>query len=246
MYDANFIASVPIKNRTKEELLRTYQLTYKYLTNQGFTPWFHKKDNETSKDVEDFIASQNTNLQYTPPDMHQTNSAKRAIRTWKNHFSARLNPLLPAFEVMEGSFSFDATPMAPPSTEVLVHMKPTHHKSWAFHASMDGTSVRLSNTTAVSEPLWWTREENASLTRSATKTTPCQSPSLPPPITSLLPLKLSMLQSQESKKPPPLNSRPSRIFVLYFSGRTPVPEEPPSAPLSTTNPSTYGIPSRHT
>jgi hypothetical protein len=36
---------------------------------------------------------------------------------------------------MEGSYLFDATPMAPPGTEVLVHLKPTHCRSWSFHAS---------------------------------------------------------------------------------------------------------------
>jgi hypothetical protein len=36
IYDANFIASVPIKNRTKEELLRAYQITYNYLSSRGF------------------------------------------------------------------------------------------------------------------------------------------------------------------------------------------------------------------
>ncbi len=36
---------------------------------------------------------------------------------------------------MEGSFLFDATPMAPPGTKVLLHLKPTKCKSWAFHAS---------------------------------------------------------------------------------------------------------------
>ncbi len=90
-----------------------------------------------------------------PPDIHQTNSAKQAIRTWKNHFTAgiaslpktfpianwcrlmnqfnytinmhypcRQNPLLLALEAMEGSFLFNATPMAPPGMEVLIHLKP--------------------------------------------------------------------------------------------------------------------------
>jgi hypothetical protein len=70
IYDANFIASVPIKNHTKEELLRAYQITYKYLSSRGFKPQLQKMDNETSKDVEDFIESQRTTLQYTPPDIH--------------------------------------------------------------------------------------------------------------------------------------------------------------------------------
>jgi hypothetical protein len=34
------------------------------------------------------------------------------------------NPLLSAHEALEGSFSFDATPMTPLGTEVFVHMKP--------------------------------------------------------------------------------------------------------------------------
>jgi hypothetical protein len=131
-------------------------------------------DNEMSNVVEAFIESQHTTLQYTPPDINQTNSAKRAIQTWKNHFTARIaslpkmfpianwcrltnqcnytvnmlrpccqNPALSAFEAMEGSFSFDATPMAPPGTEVLVHLKPARHSSWSYHAS-NGWYIGLS------------------------------------------------------------------------------------------------------
>ncbi|RPI66945.1 MAG: hypothetical protein EHM43_10390, partial [Ignavibacteriae bacterium] len=123
-------------------------------------------DNKTSTDVEAFIQSQCIALQYTPSDIHCTNSAERAIRTWKNHFLAgiaslpksfpianwcrlthqcdhtvnmlrpcRQNPALSAFEAMDGSFSFDATPMAPPGTEVLVHLKPSRRTSWSFHAA---------------------------------------------------------------------------------------------------------------
>jgi hypothetical protein len=45
IYDANFIASVSIKNRTKQELLRAYHITYKYLSSRGFKPRLHKMDN---------------------------------------------------------------------------------------------------------------------------------------------------------------------------------------------------------
>jgi hypothetical protein len=76
IYDANFIASVPIKNRTKQELLRAYQITSKYLSSHGFKPCLHKIDNKTSKDVKDFIQYQQTSLQYTPLDIYCTNSAK--------------------------------------------------------------------------------------------------------------------------------------------------------------------------
>jgi hypothetical protein len=99
IYDANFIASAPIKNRTKEELLRAYQITYKYLSSRVFKPQLHKMETETSKDVEDFIESQHTNLQYIPLDIHRTNSAKQAIRTWKNHFTAGITSLPKTFPI---------------------------------------------------------------------------------------------------------------------------------------------------
>jgi hypothetical protein len=166
IYDANFIPFVPIKNHTKEELLRAYQITDKYLSSQGFKPQLHKIDNKTSKDVKEFIEFQRITLQYTLPDIHRTNFAERDIRTWKYHFTAGIanlpktfpianwccltnqcnytinmfcpchqNPLLLSFKAMEGSFLFDTTPMAPPGTKILVHLKPTHCKSWAYHAS---------------------------------------------------------------------------------------------------------------
>jgi hypothetical protein len=93
IYDANFIASVPIKNRTKQELLQAYQITYKYLSSCRLKPCLHKMNNKTLKDVKDFIQSQQTSLQYTPPDIHCTNSAKQAICTWKNHFTAGIASL---------------------------------------------------------------------------------------------------------------------------------------------------------
>jgi hypothetical protein len=155
IYDANYIRLIPIKSRSKEELLHAYHEVYEWLLVRGFKPLLHKMDNETSHEVKKIIQGQQTRLQYTPPDMHRTNPAERAIRTRKNHFLSgiaglpksfpianwcglteqcdatlnmlrpcRQNPLLSAHEALEGSFSFDATPMAPLGTEVLVHMKP--------------------------------------------------------------------------------------------------------------------------
>jgi hypothetical protein len=166
VYDANYIRSIPIKSRSKEELLRAYNEVYEWLTVRGFKLLLHKMDNETSHEVKKFIQGQQTRLQYTPPDMHRTNPAERAIRTWKNRFLAGIaglpksfpianwcrltkqcdttlnmlrpccqNPLLSAHEALEGSFSFDATPMAPLGTEVLVHMKPNRRSTWGYHAS---------------------------------------------------------------------------------------------------------------
>jgi hypothetical protein len=98
--------------------------------------------------------------------MHRTNPVERAVRKWKNHFTAGiagippslpianwcrltaqtdmtlnmmrpscLNPLLSAHEAMDGSFSFDATPLAPLGTEVLIHLKPSLRLTWGYHAA---------------------------------------------------------------------------------------------------------------
>jgi len=166
IFDPNYIKSVPIRNRSKEELLRAYTEVYAWLTARGYRPLLHKLDNETSRDVEAFVAAEQVKIQYTPPDMHRTNPAERAVRTWKNHFTAgiaglppafpianwcrltaqtdmtlnmlrpcRLNPLLSAHEAMDGSFSFDATPLAPLGTAVLIHLKPTRRLTWGYHAA---------------------------------------------------------------------------------------------------------------
>jgi len=64
---------MPIKSRKKEELLKAYKEMYAYCEQKGFKPQLHKLENETSKDVEASIASQNTSMQYSPPDMYRTN-----------------------------------------------------------------------------------------------------------------------------------------------------------------------------
>jgi hypothetical protein len=166
IFNPNYIKSVPIHNRSKEELLRAYTEVYTWLTAQGYRLLLHKLDNKTSRDVEAFVVAEQVKIQYTPPDMHRTNPAERAVRTWKNHFTAgiagippsfpianwcrltaqtgmmlnmmrpcRLNPLLLAHEAIDGSFSFNATPLAPLGTEVLIHLKPSRRLTWGYHAA---------------------------------------------------------------------------------------------------------------
>jgi hypothetical protein len=43
------------------------------------------------------------------------------------------NPALLVFEALKGSYSFDATPIAPLGTEVPAHHKPNQRSSWGFH-----------------------------------------------------------------------------------------------------------------
>ena len=58
VYDANYIRSVPIKSRSKEELLCPYHETYKWLLMRGFKPFLYKMDNKTLHEVERFIQAQ--------------------------------------------------------------------------------------------------------------------------------------------------------------------------------------------
>ena len=52
-------------------------------------------DNETSKDVEDFIASQNTQQKYTPTDSHITNLAEISLQTYKSCVKSTMVSLPP-------------------------------------------------------------------------------------------------------------------------------------------------------
>ena len=47
--------------------------------------------------------------------------------------SSRRNPSLSAYAAVHGNFDFNATPMAPPGTKVVVHEKADSRKSWAGH-----------------------------------------------------------------------------------------------------------------
>ena len=99
IFDPNFIKGIPIKSRKKEELLRAYEEVYAWCTQRGYKPQLHKMDNETSKDVEDFIASQNTRHQLTPPDMHRTNPAEKALQTYKCCVKSTIASLPPNFPI---------------------------------------------------------------------------------------------------------------------------------------------------
>jgi hypothetical protein len=76
IFNANAIRSVPIKNWSKEELLCAYREIYEWLTLCGFKPLLHKLNNKTSKDVETFVATEQTCIQYTALDIHCTNPVR--------------------------------------------------------------------------------------------------------------------------------------------------------------------------
>ena len=48
--------------------------------------------------------------------------------------NSRINPKISAYVALFGNFNFNATPMAPPGTKVLIHEKPGQRLSWDPHA----------------------------------------------------------------------------------------------------------------
>ena len=86
IYDANYVKGIQIKNCTEDEFLQTYKETYAKLVNKVYRHKFYKINNKCSKEIEAFIDTKNTTLQFSPPAIHWQNAAERAVRTWKNHF----------------------------------------------------------------------------------------------------------------------------------------------------------------
>ena len=87
IYDPNFIKGVPIKSRSKENMLESYKHIYKYCEERGFKPILHRMDNETSELVEDFIKEQNAEVQYAAPESHCA-PAEKAVQTYKSCFKS--------------------------------------------------------------------------------------------------------------------------------------------------------------
>ena len=97
--DHKYIKGVSIKSIKNKELLRAYKGVYAYCESRGYRTQLQKKDNETSRDVDDFIASQQIGQKYTPPGMHQTNTAERSIQTYKSCIKSTVPSLPPTFPI---------------------------------------------------------------------------------------------------------------------------------------------------
>ncbi|ACI66000.1 predicted protein [Phaeodactylum tricornutum CCAP 1055/1] len=140
-YDSNAIHVKLMKSKSGPEILAAY------------------------KPLQTFMTSGHIDFQLAPPHLHRRNAAKRAIRTFKNHFIAglcstnpdsplhlwdrliphalltlnllrtsRINPKLSAQAQFRGAFDYNCTPLAPPGTRFLVHVKPAIRETWAPHA----------------------------------------------------------------------------------------------------------------
>ena len=164
VFDPNYIKGKPSKSRHSSELLKAYKDVYQWCESRGFKPILHRMDNETSKEVEDFIQSQQTDLQYSPPGRH-CRPAEKAAQTYKACFKSttallppefpishwcrltdqvdfavnivrpcRQNLRLSAWAACNGDYHFDSTPIVPPGTAMLIHAKPENRSYFGFNA----------------------------------------------------------------------------------------------------------------
>ena len=58
----------------------------------------------------------------------------QAVITLNLLSTSRLNPKLSAHALLNGLYNFNATPMAPPGSMILVHEKPALRGTWAAHS----------------------------------------------------------------------------------------------------------------
>jgi hypothetical protein len=87
----------PVKNRTDREMVPAFKHLHAYLCDRGLRPKLQKLDNEASAALQHAMREEAIDYQLVPPHVHRRNAAKRAIRTFKNHFIAGLCSVDPNF-----------------------------------------------------------------------------------------------------------------------------------------------------
>jgi hypothetical protein len=97
IYDCNYIKVVPMKSRSASEWVKAYDSIHQELSVKGFKPKLQTLDNEASTALKNFFTANNIVYQLVPPHCHRRNTGERAIRTFKEHFVARLSSVDPSF-----------------------------------------------------------------------------------------------------------------------------------------------------
>ncbi len=89
-YRSNAILVKPLKTMDHKEFVKAFQEQVTYLKKKGLKPKFNVIDNIVSKAVQEFLESENINIQIVEPHNHPVNAVGRAIQTFKDHFIAGL------------------------------------------------------------------------------------------------------------------------------------------------------------
>ncbi|EEC47130.1 predicted protein [Phaeodactylum tricornutum CCAP 1055/1] len=131
-YDSNAIHVELMKNKSGPEILAAYQRAHSLFTQRGLRPQLQpERAIRTFKNH--FIAG----LCTTNPDfpLHLWDRLlPQALITLNLLRRSRINPKLSAHAQLHGAFDYNRTPLAPPGTRVLVHVKPSVREMWAPHA----------------------------------------------------------------------------------------------------------------
>ena len=96
-HDSNAITPEPIKLRSSSKLIRAYSVLHSKLTDCGLCPISQMLDNECPAGLKNFMRPEGVTFQLVPPHLHRTNSAERAIQTFKNHLIAGISSCDPGF-----------------------------------------------------------------------------------------------------------------------------------------------------
>ena len=132
-HDTNSIHVHPIPNRQAASIRKAWESIHTTLRLHGHAPALHILDNECSQDLKDAFAKHNVTFQRVPPKEHRANAAKRAIRTYKNHFVATLCTVDSQFPMNE----WDR--LLPQTTLTLNLLRSSRiHPSLSAHASLFG------------------------------------------------------------------------------------------------------------
>jgi hypothetical protein len=94
---SNAILVQPFASKHDAHHIAAYRATYTRLAARNAAPTLHILDNEVSAAFQHAITSNNCSFQVLPPHVHRRNAAKRAIRTFKDHFLAILAGIAPTF-----------------------------------------------------------------------------------------------------------------------------------------------------
>jgi len=159
---SNAILVRPFASKHDAHRIAAYKDIYDRLATVDRKPTIHILDNEASRNFQQAITANGCSIQLVPPHVHRRNAAERAIRTFKDHFLSMLAGVAPTFpadrwdlllpqaeltlnllrpspdstksawENLFGPYNFDATPMGPAGSRILIHNKATLRRSWDF------------------------------------------------------------------------------------------------------------------
>ena len=121
----------PMQSRTSASYIQAYEKTFAHWSQYGPIPDIVRLDNETSTDLENFRLKDKKiqSFQYFPTGTHRANRAERCLRTWKNHFIAKLSTAAATFHA---SYWNKIIPLAELTLNCLLPWQPNSAIS-AYH-----------------------------------------------------------------------------------------------------------------